>query len=66
MLFLTDIDIWLCTCGARLRELEAPCQAHETHDSIARSLLEIPSYRALAPTQAAEAYLRAVAHRIAA
>jgi hypothetical protein len=57
MQFLTDIDLWLVTCAARLHELAVPCPAGKTHDTIALDLNRIPAYQGLPPITAAETYL---------
>ena len=63
--YLSEHDVWVLYCAARLAELDAAAGSLESFQSVARLLHEDDTARGLGPIAAAERYI-ARAHQAAA
>jgi hypothetical protein len=63
--FLSDTDVWLLYCAARLAELDGVPLGRQ-HRQQAELLYDAESWRAMQPTEAAECHFAASVHRAAA
>ena len=63
--YLSDPDVWMLYCAARLAELDAAAGGLESFQSVARLLYADDASRSLGPIAAAERYT-ASAHLVAA